>query len=682
MLRKITNSLANFFIQPKEAAAALPPIPEPKVPNKAQTQPSASTRTKTSSGDIKLTATDRRTANLDLLTLRNGTTTKSTIRDLAQVSPDLSASVWAYQRLTITKEFTAVARNQDGTVNPQATEALQMVLARMNYLTDYAQGFNNISGIQAVGESLCRELRLYGACAQELVLDKARLPSRLQPISTTQITFQESTDGMIFPVQTSNGVEIPLDTPAFFYESLDQDLLTAYSDSPMESALAASLADAEFTQDVRRVIKRALHPRMDASIDSDAFRKSIPLELAGDEEGTRSYQDNFVSGIAETVNGLEPDDALVHLDMVKFDYLNNGNVSLDKEYTVLQGMINAKLATGTKAPPSVLGHGSGSANIASAEVQLFLKYVTGIQNKVNSIMSRSFTLALRLMGYDVYCQFAFAEVDLRPSSELAAFRAMDQSAVLELLSLGMISDEDASLRLTGHLPPKGYKPLSGTFFRPGATDPNAVQPVDAASAQNATGATEQTLTPDTPKAPKGSPANDPKQRTADITDLLEKTAALETRYAELSQRHEALGRQHTELEKQQYIAANKRPAQDPMIQLLGAGLLGMSAAKPEPQPANFHIHMPEGLVQMAAQPAANVQVDVHVPEAAAAAPAPAQNIQIDVHVPQQAAPVVQVTNEVQPSEVVVNNAFAKTAVQTVQRDRDDEIVSTTTTYEV
>lgn len=511
MLRKITTSLANFFIQPKEAAAALPKIEDPKVPNRPQTQPSASTRTKTSSGDIKLTATDRRTANLDLLTLRNGVTTKATIRDLAQVSPDLSASVWAYQRLTITKDFTAVARNQDGTVNPEATASLQMVLARMNYLTDYAQGFNNISGIQAVGESLCRELRLYGSCAQELVLDKARLPSRLQPISTTQVTFVESTDGFIYPVQTVNGVEIPLDTPAFFYESLDQDLLTAYSDSPMESALAASLADAEFTQDVRRVIKKALHPRMDASIDSDAFRKSIPLELAGDEEGTRAYQDNFVSGIASTVNGLEVDDALVHLDMVKFDYLNNGNVSLDKEYTVLQGMINAKLATGTKAPPAVLGHGSGSANIASAEVQLFLKYVTGIQNKVNSIMSRSFTLAVRLMGHDVYCQFAFAEVDLRPSSELAAFRAMDQSAVLELLSIGMISDEDASIRLTGHLPPKGYKPLMGTFFRAGSTDPSKVDEVAVGGAQNATGATEQALTPNTPKAPKGPATNDPKQ---------------------------------------------------------------------------------------------------------------------------------------------------------------------------
>lgn len=509
-LRNLFPSLSNLFGPSKEAASNLPDIPLPKVPNKQQTQASYSKRTKTSTGDQRLAATDRRTANLDLLSLRDGTTTKSTIHDLAKVSPDLSASVWAYQRLVVTREFTAFARNQDGTINPAATQTLQQILARMNYLTDYAQGFNNISGIHAAAESLTLELRLYGACSMELVLDKARLPSRLQPISTTQIEFMEAKDGTSYPVQkTSGGEEVNLDTPAFFYESLDQDLLTAYSDSPMESALAATLADAEFTQDVRRVIRRALHPRLDAEIDSEQYRKGIPSELYGDTDGQRAYQENFISAIENTVNGLEPDDALVHFDAVKFNYLNNGNVTLNKEYETLQGMVNSKLATGTKAPPAVLGHGSGSANIASTETLLFLRYAEGIQTKLNSIISRALTLALRLMGEDVYVQFEFARIDLRPESELESFKSMKQSRILEQLSVGLISDEEAALQLTGKLPPKGYKPLSGTFFKSGMTDPNAV---DTAQAQNATGAVEQSVKPDTPQAPKGPAQNAPISR--------------------------------------------------------------------------------------------------------------------------------------------------------------------------
>lgn len=509
MPSRIFSKIAEYFSPSKDAAGSLPVIAPPKVPNKTQAQPSFSKRTKTTSGDQRLMTTDRQTANLDLLTLRNGTSTKDTIRNLAQVSPDLSASVWAYIRLAVTKKYSAVARNQDGTANPEATAALQQVLARMNYLTDYAQGFSNIAGVHAVAESLAKELRLYGSCAMELVLDKARMPSRLQPISTTQITHYEAKDGSIWPQQLVSGNYIDLDTPAFFMEVLDADLLSAYSDSPMESALAATLADAEFTQDVRRVIRRALHPRLDAKIDAEQFRKSIPLELHGDADALAQYQDNYVGSVATTVNGLEPDDALVHLDSVGFSYLTTGNSSLDREYSVLSDLIRSKTATGTKAPPFVLGHGTGSANVASAETMLFLRYVTGLQIKLNSIFSRAFTLAIRLMGYDVYCEFAFADVDIRPEAEMASFRAMDQSIILERLSIGLISDEEASIQLTGKLPPNGYKPLSGTFFKAGSTDPNAV---DTASALSNTGAMQQTLTPDTPQAPKGPAQQDPKQK--------------------------------------------------------------------------------------------------------------------------------------------------------------------------
>ena len=487
-----------------QAAGQLPPIEQPKVPNKPQAQPSFSRRTRTSTGDQRLSATDRRTANLDLLTLRNGVSTKSTIRDLAAVSPDLSASVWAYIRMVVTRNFTAVARNLDGTANPQATQALQQLIARFNYLTDYTDGFSAMSSLHAAAEALVKELRMYGACSMELVLDKARLPNRFQPISTTQLEFfEESKTGYTYPVQKAAAGDIVLDQPTFFYEAMDQDLLQAYADSPMEAALQATLADAEFTNDVRRVIKRALHPRLKAKIDYELFKKSIPPEINGDSERMRKYQQEFIDSIAETVNGLEPDDALVSFDTTEFDYLNNGNVTLNKEYETLQGMINAKLATGTKAPPAVLGHGAGSQNVASTETMLFVRYCEGMQNHVNSIFSRALTLATRLLGHDVFVEFAFERIDLRPDSELEAFRAMRQSRILEQLSFGFISDEDASLALTGHLPPPTFQPLSGTRF---TVQKASSENPDSNTAQGQRqGALGQAQKPDTPTEKKGPP---------------------------------------------------------------------------------------------------------------------------------------------------------------------------------
>lgn len=485
-----------------QAAAKLTEIAEPKVPNKPQAQPSFSRRTKTSNGDQRLSATDRRTANLDLLTLRNGGTTKATIHDLAAVSPDLSAALWAYIRMVVTRNFMAVARNLDGTTNPEATDALQQLIARFNYLTDYTDGFSAISSIHGVAEALVKELRLYGAASMELVLDKARLPNRLQPVSTTQLEFfEESKTGYTYPVQRAASGDITLDQPTFFYEAMDQDLLQAYADSPMEAALQATLADAEFTNDVRRVIKRALHPRLKASINYELFQKSIPPEIRGDSAKTREYQEKFLTDIAATINGLEPDDALVSFDTTEFDYLNNGNVTLDREYQTLQDMVNAKLATGTKAPPAVLGHGAGSQNVASTESMLFVRYCEGVQNHVNSLLSRALTLGVRLLGHDVFVEFAFDRIDLRPDSELEAFRSMKQSRILEQLSYGFITDEDASLQMTGKLPPKGFAKLSGTRFTVQKTqseNPNS-------NTSNGQGALGQDQQPDTPTQKKGPP---------------------------------------------------------------------------------------------------------------------------------------------------------------------------------
>jgi hypothetical protein len=287
------------------------------------------------------------------------------------------------------------------------------------------------------------------------------------------------------------------------------------------------------------------------------------------------------------------------------------------------------------------------------------------------------------MGEDIYVQFEFARVDIRPDAELEAFKTMKQSRILEQLSIGMISDEEAAIALTGKLPPPGYKPLSGTFFKAGMTDPNAV---DTAAAQSNTGAVQQGLTPDTPAAPKGPAQNAPKNQqkdapVAEIAKLEEKTAALEGQFRDLGLRHAVLGAQHEALEKQSHIVATRRADHEPLLRVMSDLVINLqNQEKPEPMPLNVHVHMPEGLVRM--EPSANnIQVDVHVPEAAAPAPAAPANIQVDVHVPQAAAPQISIVNDVQPSEVTVHNTHPAKAIQTVERDSNDEITRTVTTYE-
>ena len=50
---------------------------------------------------------------------------------------------------------------------------------------------------------------------------------------------------------------------------------------------------------------------------------------------------------------------------------------------------------------------------------------------------------------------------------------------LEKLSLGLITDEEASLTLTGKLPPPGYKPRAGTMFY--RADASAATPTESSN---------------------------------------------------------------------------------------------------------------------------------------------------------------------------------------------------------
>ena len=486
----------------KPAPAGLPPVEAPRglkrgglaTPSHIKRASNAGKR-----GDDKIAEEDRRTAQLDVLSQRIQPTTKDTIRVLGTVSPDMSASVYAYIRLAVTRNFTAVAYHQDGTINTEATVATQALLNRLNYLQDYTDGFAGVSSIHAIAESLVKECRFYGSMALELVLDKTLMPNRLQPISTSpsQLSFARDKSNYVYPVQKVGDKEVNLDVPTFFYEALDQDLLTAYSNSPMEAALSATMADAEFNNDVRRVIKRALHPRLDVTVDLAEYIKNLPLEIRNDPEKLAEHTSGYIAGVQQNMNDLEPQDALVHDQGIKVDYLNNGNTSLDREYETIQGINNSKLATGTKAPPAVLGHGSGSQNVASTETMLFIRYCEGVQLKLNSIFSRALTLGLRLMGHDVFVRFEFERIDMRPDSELEAFRQMKQERILRQLSLGLLTDEEASLALTGKLPPPGSPKLSGTMFHTNQT-------VNSNPYSNTSqGALGEDLAPATPTQPKG-----------------------------------------------------------------------------------------------------------------------------------------------------------------------------------
>lgn len=481
---------------PQAGPGQLPTAPPAKAPNRPLAMPSYKTQVARAASALQ--RSDRRLANTDISTYRTASDTRTVVRDLAATNPDLSATLNSYLRVGIPEDYTIVARDMDGAINVEATKLAQEMLRRITFLGDVTLGYNPVTDLQSLSESLAKELVQYGAMAVELALDKQRLPLYISPVSVTKIQFKEE-EGGVYPIQVIGGEEINLDVPTFFYLSVDQDLLTAYSSSLLEPAIQAVLADTAFLNDLRKSMQRVIQPRLVATIIEDKVKQSAPIEIQNDAEQMGILFQNLIDQLTTTLTDLNPEDAIVSMDGVEFSMLKSegGTGNVADTLAIVQKLIESKLAAGAKSNPAVLGRDTnGSA--ATTSTMLFIKNANIVRTKLNTIYSRLMTQGVRLMGHDVFVEFRYADIDLRPVQELEAYRAMKQSRILEQLSLGLISDEEASIQLTGNLPREGHKPLAGTMFKTAAK--TVTNPTSQTSTMNQTEKTLDTGTPDQPKS--------------------------------------------------------------------------------------------------------------------------------------------------------------------------------------
>lgn len=472
-------------------AAVLPSEPMPKAPKGAQSLPGYRTRVEVNTAPILKSTV--KSATLDRVSdLRNKVNDYEALRAIVRNSPELSSSVSQTLRAGIPEEFTVIGRDMDGQVNGDITALAHELLRRLTFMGAADGSFGSQQGLQSLSETLAMDMELTGAMALEVALDKARIPASFNPVAVKSLIFFEE-ENSFRVVQRIGGQDIDLDIPTFIYATLDQLVTEAYPTSPLTASVQPVMNDLDFNNDMRRALKRAVLPRLTSTIDTEKFRKNTPPEILSDPEKYASYQNDTIAAIQNVINGLNPEDAIVSFDFISHAYIDGGH---DPSQVIerVQKVINAKLVSGAKTLPVTLGF-SSTSSASSSESLLFIKHCDAIRRKLNEVYSRALTVAVRLMGQDGYVEFLYDKINLRPDDELEAFKVMRQSRYLELLSLGMISDEEACLQLTRHLPPSGMPKLSGTMFK-------VAPAANANPTSNTANATERTLKPNTPTQPK------------------------------------------------------------------------------------------------------------------------------------------------------------------------------------
>lgn len=376
------------------------------------------------------------------------------------------------------------------------TLAAEAVLASLATDWDYAQGYSDKRGVPALLETMFLEVMLTGGLGLELVLDKSRLPRDLHVFPYDSVTWVAKGQGRKVPAQKdAQGVLQELNLPTIWIGESMKPANRKYAIPLLHSGLKRMVHYETFLEDAWRVITRAGMSRLVVSLNYEKVVNSAAPEVRNDPAKLAAYLEE-VRTVHETVlSNLAPEDALVTYDLAAVTALK---VTGEKaELGDLMSQLSGMVATALKSNPSMMGlRVGGSQNTSTTEALLGTKTARLFQQPVQEVMGRALTLACRLYGVDVYVEFLFDDMDLRPTNELEAHLQIKQQRVLELLSLGRINDDEAQALLgLGSLPAEAEE-LAGTqFMNSKAADS---LPVAATNSRN------RQISPDTPDSSGGA----------------------------------------------------------------------------------------------------------------------------------------------------------------------------------
>lgn len=442
--------------------------------------------------------------NTSIKDIRQGANQTEVMRTLYEIDGTMSTAVLAAVQTAMSGysviAFSASTRETDE-VGQSVAEAL---ISSWDTVWNYTKGYSDQLPVNQLLSQMMLEVALAGGVGAELVLDKARFPSKLVVFPYDTVVWKSNAESGRYPTQRRRGggggrssadAEVNLDHPNIWVVESVKSAARIYSISYMVSAFKRLYMYEDFIEDMQRVVRRAGQPRLVIKLNYDKVVAAAPAETRSDPEKLRTFLDSTKASVESQVLNLAPEDSLVTYDLVDVGSVESKGEKSD--YKELLEALAGLTASAAKASPAVLGLrlSSGSQNVASTESMLFIKMAKLLQEPVETLMSRALTLGVRMMGVDSYVKFRFRDIDLRPANELEAHRQIKQNRVMELLSTGRITDSEAQSMLGLGSLPEGSEELSGTFF----LEPKAADSLPVSG----TNAVNQDLQPDGPTSGGG-----------------------------------------------------------------------------------------------------------------------------------------------------------------------------------
>ncbi|MNC19373.1 hypothetical protein D3C75_673030 [compost metagenome] len=209
-----------------------------------------------------------------------------------------------------------------------------------------------------------------------------------------------------------------IDTPTFIYEEFDPMVDDPYGRTPILPVLQVVFFHLQVLQDLKAVVHNQGYPRLDISILEEILLKNIPTQFKNNATAQQAWLKERMDEMMNNFNSLNPDDAFIHWDSVKVEYLKGGNTGPMIDIKKLIDIIDTQMATGLKTLLTLLSRHQGSTETySSVDTQIYIKSVESARSVTKRFWKRAFSMAVRVRGVQTQVESDYAPIDLRSDME-------------------------------------------------------------------------------------------------------------------------------------------------------------------------------------------------------------------------------------------------------------------------
>lgn len=342
------------------------------------------------------TVTQEYQASSLLTELRSKSNVGEQIEVIVAKDPDVSQSVWAFQRLCM-QGINIEIRDMNGTRIPEAEDLFNYQCRFWNKLS--------ADGLDGLIDNLHKVGLLYNIMMVEVVVDKRgdNTFSGIYIIDPRTVEFKlENRDGVDqwIPYQDQEGDKVDLTQGNIFWVVANPDMTTPKGPYLLESAVPAVDYKLQTIRDSSAVLRRQGYPYNIFSINKERVIASLPANQRNDIKLVKQAIKDAVDLAASVAVGREPTQDIVVTDDIEVERSSNSSAGSSIDTRAWFDTIDIQMLNGCKTLGFLMNRASGQTESwGTVQMKIITDMVKSFQNKSKRLIEDIGAMWLQLNGY-------------------------------------------------------------------------------------------------------------------------------------------------------------------------------------------------------------------------------------------------------------------------------------------